>query len=440
MRKTRFPKLFTVIGLIFMMLVAGCSNQSSGSGGSDSDSSDTITLKVLSPTVVESPEGDVEKQIAEDFMKENPNIKIEFIGVPMNEIYTKLTTMATGGEVPDIFINSPEFYGKAHEMGIVEDLTPLLGEEYINGFYPATLDEAMIDGKLQYAPWFTIPTGLLYRKDWFEEEGLNPPKTWDEFLTAAKTLTGDTNGDGEVDRWGFAMVGTNNGSGGSRFIPIMRTFGAEELTSENGEWTTGYDSKEAIDAFSFFSELVTEHEVVPPGPLQTGYPEAVSLMASEKAAMMVTGPHSIGSILNQNPELEGKIAGVPLPHEEGQTHKAVLGMLGFSISATSEHKDAAVKYLKFLLNKKNQLAWNEKTGRIPARMEAGNDPAVSTPELQGFIEALDYAFPLPNTPYYPSVQLASAEAYQAIISGTMTAEEAAKNAAEKVRREIENNK
>ncbi|OLS40779.1 sugar ABC transporter substrate-binding protein [Bacillus sp. MRMR6] len=440
MKKSKTLKMFLLSILTLSLLLAGCSQESGSSNGSKSDGSpEQITLKILSPTVVENPEGEVEKQYAEDYMKENPNVKIEFIGVPMNEVYTKLTTMATGGEVPDIFINSPEFYGKAQEMGIVENLTPLLGEDYVKGFYPATLEQATLDGDLQFAPFFTIPTGLLYRKDWFEEEGLQPPTTWDEFLEAAQKLTKDTDNDGKKDRWGFAMVGTKNGSGGSRFIPMMRTFGAAELVEESGEWETQFDSPEAIEAFKFFGELVTKHDVVPPGPLQTGYPEAVSLMASEKAGMMITGPHSIGAILKQNPDLKGKIAGVPLPAPEGEKTVSVLGMLGFSISATSEHKEEAAKYLKFMLNKQNQLKWNEITGRLPARIEAGDDPQVKTPELEGFIEALDFAFELPTVPYYPSVQLISAEAYQAIISKTSTPEEAAKKAAESVRTEIKNN-
>lgn len=443
MRKSKALKMFLLAVLALSMLLAGCSNESSSkttSNEGDSKSSKQVTLKLLSATVVETPEGEVEKQIADQYMKENPNVKIEFIGVPMNEVYTKLTTMATGGEVPDIFINSPEFYGKAQEMGIVENLTPLLGEDYIKGFYPATLKQAELDGELQFAPWFTIPTGLLYRKDWFEEEGIQPPTTWDEFLEAAKKLTKDTNNDGKKDRWGFAMVGTKNGSGGSRFIPMMRTFGATELLkNDKGEYDTQYDSKEAIEAFKFFGELVTKYDVVPPGPLQTGYPEAVSLMASEKAGMMITGPHSIGAILKQNPALKGKIAGVPLPHAEGKETTSVLGMLGFSISSKSENKEEAAKYLKYLLNKQNQLAWNEKTGRIPARIEAGDDPKVKTPETEGFIKALDYAFELPTVPYYPTVQLISAEAYQAVISKTSSAKEAAKKAAESVRSEIKNN-
>ena len=40
---------------------------------------------------------------------------------------------------------------------------------------------------------------LVYRKDWAEEKGLKPPKTWDDLLVNAKALTMDRTGDGKID-------------------------------------------------------------------------------------------------------------------------------------------------------------------------------------------------------------------------------------------------
>jgi ABC-type glycerol-3-phosphate transport system substrate-binding protein len=397
----------------------------------------SITLKVMSATVVEKPEGDVERAMAAAFTKENPNIKIEFIGTPMNDIYAKLTTMATGGDLPDVFTNSPEFSTQADSLGIVEPLDELLGADYVAGFEKNPLAQAKLDDKLQFAPFFTIPTGLLYRKDLLDKAGLQPPKTWDEFRTVAKKLTVDTNKDGTPDRYGFALVGSNNGSGGSRFIPIMRTFGATELREEGGKWVTGFDTPEATKAFQLYGDLVNTDKVVPPGPFQTSYGEAVALMASDKAAMMVTGPHTIGAVTAQNPDLKGKLAGVPLPTAPGQKSAAALGMLGFSVSNTSKNKDAAAKYLKFILNKQNQLTWNEKTGRLPARTDAATDPQVQRPELKGFLDAQQYAFELPRVAYYPKIQVIAAEGYQSVISRKADPQQAAAEAAKKTQTEID---
>lgn len=429
---TRRRLMAGAITLTISLSAAACS------GAQPAAEDGPITLRVMSATVVEKPDGDVERAIAEQFMAENPNITIEFIGTPMNDMYARLTTLATGGDLPDVFTNSPEFSTQADSLGIVEPLDDLLGEEYVNGFVPQALEQSQLNDTTQFAPFFTIPTGLLYRTDLFEEAGIEPPTTWDEFRAAAKELTVDTNGDGTPDRYGFAMVGSNNGSGGSRFIPIMRTFGAQELRRDGEQWVTDFNTPEATAAFQLYGDLVNTDKVVPPGPFQTSYGEAVALMASDKAAMMVTGPHTIGAIIAQNPELEGKLAGVPLPTAPGQQSASSLGILGFSISAESEHKEAAAEYVKFLLNKQNQLTWNAETGRLPARIDAAEDPAVTDrPELAGFLEAQQFAFRLPEVAYYPQVQVLAAQGYQAVIAGQSTPQQAAQTAAEATQAEIE---
>lgn len=429
------PVLAAMVGIG----VAGACLTGCGSSSSGSNANEDITLNILSPTVVEKPESTVEKGYADAYMKAHPNVKINFIGTPMNEAYAKISTLATGGQMPDIFVNSPEFASKAQQLGIVADMDKLLGSDYIKGFEAAPLKQATLDGKVQFAPFFTIPTGLLYRKDLFEAAGLQPPATWQEFEADAKKLTVDTNGDGKTDRWGFAMVGSNDGSGGSRFLPIMRTFGAKELENNGGKWTTQFDTPEATAAFKLYGDLVNKDQAVPPGPLQTSYAQATTNMATDKAAMMVTGPHTIGAILAQNPSLEGKLAGAPLPHAEGKESVSVLGMLGFSISADSKHQEAAADYLKFMLNKENQLAWNKTTGRFPTRTDAISDPQINRPELKGFVAAQANAFLLPNVPFYPDVQVIAGNAYQAVIMGKMSPADAAKDAAAKTQKDISNN-
>jgi len=398
-----------------------------------------ITLKVMSTTIVEKPEGEVEQKFADEFMKRNPDIKIEFIGTPMNSLYAKLQTVAIGGELPDIFTNTPEFAAKSREMGITADLESLLEKSYIEGFYPSILDQTSIDGKLEVFPFFTIPMGMLYRADWFKEEGIEKIENWEDFVTAAGKLTKDTDGDGKVDRWGFAMVGSRNGSGGGRFAQILRSFGAYELAKRNGEWQTDIDSKESRDAFKFFTELYTKHKVVPPGPTEVSYGEAISLMASGKTAMMITGPHSIGAILAQNPELAGKIYSDVIP--KGSKNVSNLSIGGFSISSTSEHKDAAAKYLKFIVETEQGLEWNRVTGRMPSRIEAGSQPQISGPIYEGFVNALEYVEPLPTSaPFYSQITGdILGEAYQSIMVGGVSVEEATDYAAERIRELIDEN-
>lgn len=422
---------------ITALTLAGCSP--GDTAPKEPDGSEEVTLRIATSTIVEKAEGAIEQAYADAYMTEHPNVKIEFIGVPSNELQAKLVTMATGGDMPDIFFTFAEFVPQAHEMGLAADLEPLLGEDFIKGFHPTAVKQSTIDGVMEMAPWFVIPTGMLYRTDWFEEAGLEPPETIDDFVAAAQALTQDTDNDGNVDRWGVALLGSADNSGGGRFVPLMRSMGAAELFQDNaGKWDTGYDSEEGVAAFQLYGDLVNKYQVVPPGVLSTSYAEAVSLIASEKAGMMITGSNGIGAVLAENPDLDGKLASIPLPHATGSTPAASAGFCGYSISESSEVKDIAADYLKFILSKENQVEWTTATGRLPSRLDAQADPAVNAPALQGWIKAIDYAYDLPAVPYYETVLLASAEAYQSVILGQATAQEAADRAAAAVREEIKN--
>ena len=53
---------------------------------------------------------------------------------------------------------------------------------------------------------------------------------------------------------------------------------------------------------------------------------------------------------------------------------------------------------------------------------------------------MDFAFQIPNVPYYANIQVAAAEGYQAVIAKQSSAEDAAKKAAAAVETQIKNNK
>ncbi|MFZ9751713.1 MAG: ABC transporter substrate-binding protein, partial [Candidatus Nanopelagicales bacterium] len=185
------------------------------------------TLRIASAVILEKPGGLADQNNADEFMKKCPNVKVQFIGIPSNNLPEKLTTLAIGGNLPDMYMHFTSFTGKALQMRIFEDLIPLLGQDYVNGFDPLFLSEAIQGGKLLWAPWVGIPMAVAYRKDLMEKAVIKVmPKTWDEFLEVAKKLTVDTDGDGKIDQYGWAMVGTPNGSGAGRFHAVVLNSGA----------------------------------------------------------------------------------------------------------------------------------------------------------------------------------------------------------------------
>jgi multiple sugar transport system substrate-binding protein len=434
------------LALALSSSMIGCSSQggssqpsSGATGTAGTTAQKQVTVTVMSAAQTEKPGGDIEKQIADAYMKEHPNVKIEFVGVPMNDMYKKIQVLAAANQLPDLFVNTPEFMYNVNQMNAAEDLTKLLGADYLKEYYQNVIDESSIDGKLQFLPWTSTPQALIYRTDMFDKEGLKAPETWDDFLAAAQKITKDTNGDGKPDQWGFAMIGTRNTSGGTRFLPVLRSFGAEEVRKDaSGKWVTDLDTPKAKEALQFYADLNNKYGVVPPGVTETGFPEAASLVASGKAAMLISGPNALGTIISQNPDLKGKLASAPIPMKE--KHTATFGLLGYSIASTSQNKQAAADYLKYLLNDDNVLKVTDATGPLPTKVKLASSPSLSSPDKAGFVKSLQYAYHAPTISTYSQFYDIVAEAYQSLLAtGTkLTADDAMKKAAARANELIAN--
>jgi ABC-type glycerol-3-phosphate transport system substrate-binding protein len=374
-------------------------------------------LTIASAVILEKPGGLADQGNADEFMKKCPNVKVEFIGIPSNNLPEKLTTLAIGGNLPDMYMHFTSFTGKALQMRIFEDLIPLLGQDYVDGFDPLFLGEAIQGGKLLWAPWVGIPMAVAYRKDLMEAAGIKTmPKTWDEFLDVAKKLTVDTDKDGKVDQYGWAMVGTPNG----KFI--------------SGASLKGYET-----ALQLYGDAI-KAGVVPPGHTTTGYPEASAQLATGKAVMMVTGPHTMGIAVTQNPALKGKLGGFPLPTANGAKPITTLGQHGYAVSRSSKNKALAAQYIKFMLSTKQILVYNELEYRLPSRLKAQADPKVTGGMAAGFVGALKGNVWSDSTAsFLGSVAKVDYDAYSEMFLGKKTAAELAKEADAKIKKLIADN-
>jgi multiple sugar transport system substrate-binding protein len=125
--------------------------------------------------------------------------------VPFSDLYQKmLTDLSTGTNAFDVYVFAPQWMVDYVEPGYLLDIS----------------DWVAADQELQWddiAPFFrdfsatykgstyTIPVDgdfqmVYYRTDTAQELGLEPPKTWDDYLAFAQAANGkDLNGDGEAD-------------------------------------------------------------------------------------------------------------------------------------------------------------------------------------------------------------------------------------------------
>lgn len=406
-----------------LLALTGCG------GKKDAADNGKVTLNIYSSTITEKPESEIEQKFADEYMKANPKIKINYIGSPINDTPKKITTLATSNDLPDAFYAPSEFISKAVDMGIVADLNDILDKDYIAGFNDGIVESSTIDKKFVIFPWATSPLAIVYNKKMFEAEGLSEPKNFDEFLDVAKKLTKDTDNDGKVDQWGFSMVGLRNGSGENRFIAMARNFGVDDVVEKDEKWATQVGSDNYKEALKYFVELSTKYGVVPPGAVEAGYPEAANFFATEKTGMMLTGSNALGVIVSQNPELEGNLGSFIIPEGKRQVADPTVG--GYSITSTSKHKKEMADYLKFLVEKENALEFTSKTGRMPTRKDSMDGDVLKDAKFAGFLATKEYPYSRPNFPSYPEMYDVHGEAYATLLSGQSNLDDVVKAAKER---------
>ena len=384
---------------------------------------ETITLRILSTLATET-EAPLEQAMADAYMKEHPNVKIELIGQPVNDMAKKIIALNTSGDLPDAFFMPTEFMSQAYDMGIIVDHEALLGEDFMSALNEKVVEYGKINNQLMMVPWHVIPVALIYRADWLAEAGIDKIETVDDFRNTAKTFTKD-------GHWGFSMVGTQNGSGEARFCQYVRTFGVNEVyQDESGKWVSDLTSDNYKKALQSFVDLALVDGVVPPGPTETGYPEAAAYFAEQKTGLMISGSNAIGAIISANPELDGKLASVPLPAAE--RHATNLQTSGYAITTACEHPDVMADYLKFMTSKDLAVDFGIKTGRLPVTKEAAEDPAFQTDTFKGFIDCMEYALPQPAFPAYTEILDVMGESYNTMMGNNVSIDDAMAQVANRV--------
>jgi len=149
-------------------------------------------------------------QVAEPLQRRGPDFTaltgatVNIITVPNSELYQKVLTDAVSGtNAYDGYLFAPSWIVDFAPAGLIEDLTPYVeADEALewNDVAPFFRDFNSYDGKVYSIPLDGDMHMVYYRIDSLEEAGLEPPKTWDDYLNVAKTLNGkDLNGDGEPD-------------------------------------------------------------------------------------------------------------------------------------------------------------------------------------------------------------------------------------------------
>ena len=248
----------------------------------------------------------------------------------------------------------------------------------------------IVGGRKGYLPGksgalYGIPFGaetsiLAYRKDILEEQGIEPPTTYDELMAALPKL----------EEAGIGAM-TSRGSTGHQvtaaWLLHLAPLGG---TVFDDEWNPQINSPEAVEAAEVLREIT---KTGPNGIPSYGFSEASAAFLQGDAAMYLD-TLKIAS-MSRDPKLskiDGQV-GYAL-HPEGSRCGSETGGFAMGIPANSQNQEAAFLFIQYMTSKHGDQRMVE-LGGDPVRMSTLTNPENMTkyPEFEVVAEQLPCADP-----------------------------------------------
>jgi multiple sugar transport system substrate-binding protein len=233
-------------------------------------------------------------QIAEPLQRRGPDFtaltgaKINVIIVPFADLYQKiLTDAATGTNAFDAWVFAPQWMVDYITPGYMEDLTDRVKADQaiqwddIAPFFRNF--SAMYNGRI-----YTIPLDgdfhmVYYRTDLLEQEGMQPPATWEDYLKIAAFFQGkDLNGDGDPD-YG-SCISKARGTQGWQFVWSFVTPYVQTQGTSQGAFFDTETMKPLVDNDGWRKAMEIFKETSKYGP-----PEELNMDVGDTRSLFVTG-------------------------------------------------------------------------------------------------------------------------------------------------------
>jgi len=361
----------------------------------------------------------LEKAVAA-FEAANPDVKVKTTRYAYDDFKPALLTALAGGEAPDTarldIAWVPEFADQealAQLDGVMPDF-----DKIIANTFPGPLSTNYWKGHYYGLPQNTNTQVLLWNEDSFKAAGIDePPKTMEEFADDVCKLT-----DKPKEVYGYALGGTYFWAP----APIFYAMGGK-VVDDKFTTATGYvNGPESVAAFTMLKDLY-DKGCISPNLLGGGIGTADG-HATGKYAMIIDGPWMVDIYKGTYPNFKVNFA--PIPTGADGTTSSVVGGEDVVVFAGSTHQEAAMKWAAFLLSIESQRTMAE-VGVIPTLSTLIGDPSLP-PYFGVFLEQLKTAQARVPHPKWGDMDSAINNAFQRMLRGEQTPQEALDQAAEEV--------
>lgn len=291
--------------------------------------------------------------IMEDYKKLHPDIDFNLIEIPASEERQKITTMIAGGSPPDLArLTLPATTAPA-----MLDLTPYVGEDYLDNFMGASRPYVHVDDRLIALPVDVTANGIIYNKDYFRQAGVDLPDdsskeiwTWEEWADALEKVVKNSNAqfgvgmDFTPHRWATLLY-----QGGGRFFN-------DDLSA------MAINSEEAIETVRFFVDL--HDRGIMPASVWLGGENPQTLFRAG-----ITAAHFAGNWMltnyQESLDFDWGVAYLPM----GKIRSSVPGGKYIGTFKNAKYADEAAEFIKYFTSQEVNAKFCEESLFLSARVD-----------------------------------------------------------------------
>jgi arabinogalactan oligomer/maltooligosaccharide transport system substrate-binding protein len=371
----------TIIGLAVVSLALGACTQ-------PTPPAEKVTVTLWHAYQTGSAEEDTLTALIEKARAEFPDMEIEVLQIPFDQVFNKWETEVAAGGGPTMFVAPNDSLGDEARASLLAPLDTYL-EGKLGGVNDNGVEGMKVDGVLYGVPESAKAVALYYNKSMVE----TPPATTAELLAAVEGGAPMTFFVGA-----YHMFGWSGAFGGQ----LMDDEG--RCIADQGGWV------EALDYLLALKEAGAT--------FTTDYGQAEGPFRNGETAFFVNGPWALA---DYKADL-GDDLGVAVMPAGTAPANPLNGIDGFYVNpnVSDAEKQAAVDLGLFLSSGDSAQTYTDMAGHVPIRDSVdASDPLVAV-----FAQASAQGFPRPQSTFFSNYWTPFGDMFTQAIEGVSTPEEA----------------
>ncbi|MBP9827257.1 extracellular solute-binding protein [Candidatus Saccharibacteria bacterium] len=303
----------------------------------------------------------------EAFTKLHPNVKITIRDIDYGRYDDELAQAAKTGNLPDIYSVLNDWVPRYEAYSTPAPETVYTEKVYRDIFVDAVTERLLVNGKIKGVSYGVSTLGLFYNNELLKNAGLQPPKTWEEFVTASRKLTVKS---GITITQSGAALGTpfvhqsvdiqsvlmlQNGAQMTDTPPTKATFAQPDSAGVNA-------GAKALDFYMSFARPDKQNYSFND---TLGY--SVKAFAESKVAMMINYPFKSLEVNQFNPELNYTMT--KLPQIKGEKEINFAQYWVEMVNKNSTKSEIAWDFIRFAATRDIQEKFSQATLRPTSRKD-----------------------------------------------------------------------